>query len=467
MASFLLVDFGTTSIKTAIADLDTGTFSQIQSHSSVASSAQELGHYEVSPCSLRERFLSICDLYFNRLGVRFEGIALCSEQNGFVALSSDNLPITNYISWKDERSLEPSDGVTTYSLLTDELGERFKDITGWRPGPGLPFMNVTHLARQSLLKGSCRIVSLPEWLSLCSDDSTGTVHDTMLHGLGFYDVRRKKISDELTNLVEGMTGVKCTFNHVAPTGSVSGYWHSDAERIPIYVGIGDHQCSVLGACNVPSESISVNIGTGSQVAVIDPEEIPEEVELRPYFDDRLLVAVTRIPGGRALAGYIVFLEDVCKRATGKDTDFWGMLGEVDQDSVANATLDFDLGIFASAWNYKGGGSISGIVEGSLTLRNYLSSLLKALVQQYLEVAKRFDPLHRMRRCILSGGVPRRMPVLHSIISSLSGYETLPACEIDESLIGLRTVALVASSPEQSCLDAQEVYGRSCSVQQNG
>ena len=140
---------------------------------------------------------------------------------------------------------------------------------------------------------------MPEWLSLCCSDSKHVVHDTMLHGLGFYDVGAGETSLELTAEVEALTGIGYTFNPVAPAGSISGYWHGPNNRVPIYVGIGDHQCSVLGACNVPGESISINVGTGSQVAVIDPDPIPSEVELRPYFDATTLAAVTRIPGGRS------------------------------------------------------------------------------------------------------------------------------------------------------------------------
>ena len=258
--NFLLVDLGTTNVKTAMVNLDTGILSSIRSHPAAPNCAEIPGHYEVSPFALKERFLSICDLYFNQLEVPFEGIVVCSEKNGFMALNTENEPITNYISWKDERSLEPIDGISTFTLLTDQLGDRFKRLTGWRPGPGLPFMNATHLARLARLKTPCKIVSLPEWLSLCCDDSNDIVHDTMLHGLTFYDVHKKKISTELIERVEDLTEVKCTFNNVAPTGSIAGYWHSHTDKVPIYVAIGDHQCAVLGARNVPRETISVNIG---------------------------------------------------------------------------------------------------------------------------------------------------------------------------------------------------------------
>ena len=108
---------------------------------------QSPGRYEIEPQALTARFLGICDLYARQMASRLTGIVLCSEQNGFVALDDQNKPLTNYVSWKDERSLEPVDGVDTFSLLVEHFGDAFKQISGWRPGPGLPIMNAAHMAR--------------------------------------------------------------------------------------------------------------------------------------------------------------------------------------------------------------------------------------------------------------------------------------------------------------------------------
>ena len=72
---FLLMDFGTTSLKTAIVDLGTGRFSEVRSHASLAKCSDAPGRYEVSPAALTDRFLSVCDLYFNRLGISFAASA--------------------------------------------------------------------------------------------------------------------------------------------------------------------------------------------------------------------------------------------------------------------------------------------------------------------------------------------------------------------------------------------------------
>ncbi len=310
-------------------------------------------------------------------------------------------------------------------------------------------------------------MALPEWLALCSGDSTHVAHDTMQHCLAFYDVRAGATSDDLTAFVADLTGVRCAFNPIAPTGTVSGYWHTGERRIPIYVGVGDHQCSVLGACNVPRQTISLNMGTGSQVAVIDgvsgrPEETGVEFELRPYFDDRLLPVVTRIPAGRALANFVGLLEEAARSAAAEG-DFWGLLAGLTEADLAQGTLDFDLAVFGSAWNYRGGGRIGGIADGAFTLKNYLASLFKCWVAQYPDVIRLFDPRHEAVRCVLSGGLPRRLPLLAGVLAATSGYDVWPACDIDESLLGLRTIALVSAGRAASCLEGQAVYGRTVEV----
>jgi sugar (pentulose or hexulose) kinase len=462
MQRFLLIDFGTTSTKSALVDLATGVFSYVQSHPSVPGLPAP-GRYEIEPAALTARFQDICDLYVNQLGIPFDGIVLCSEQNGFVALDEENRPLSNYVSWRDERSLEPIDGVATYTLIVERLGDAFKQISGWRPGPGLPIFNAAHLARLSLLPSRCKIVSLPEWLALCSGDGAGVVHDSMLHGLAFYDVQKQALSSELVSAVEELCGVRFAFNQTAPASAVSGYWHGSGGKVPIYAGVGDHQCSVLGACNRPGETTSLNIGTGSQVAVVDPSFTPDASELRPYFDGRTLVAVTRIPGGRALASFIGFLDDVCRDVSGQPFDFWHLLQALEVADVSAGTMDVDLAVFGSAWGFETGGSIRGILEGSFTLQNYLASLLRSFVLQYVTVIGLFDPEHALEQCILSGGVARKMPLLAELVTDLAGYQTLPATDLDESLLGLRTLALVAAGQADTCGAAQQIFGRDCSL----
>lgn len=443
MNEYLLIDFGATRIKTAIVEIESGILTQIKDYSCPPNCSKIKGQYEISLKALKDVFLSICDYYYNHLRVHFKGIMLCSQMHGFALLSKDNRPLSEYISWKDERSLSKINGQDTFTIISKELGMNYKKTTGMKPRPGLPFMNAVHYVREIPIKPICKIITLPEWLSLCSDDSNNLVHDTMMAGMGFYDLFKKKVSEELLNLAKELSGTEFIFNDLGSVDEIAGYWHNGSKRIPIYVGVGDHQSAILGAGNKPKISISINIGTGSQVSRIDEKITQEDVELRPYFDSSVLATITHIPAGRALNEYIMFLEDICQNCTGKVINFWDWLKNINEDDILNSTLNFDLAIFKSAWNYTDGGKIMAIFERELTLRNYLASLLRCLIEQYLEAVKKMGPQEQIQMYILSGGVPRRLPVLVKIFATLIKHKTLGPTVIDETLIGLRSLALFA------------------------
>ena len=105
--------------------------------------------------------------------------------------------------------------------------------------------------------------------------------------------------------------------------------------------------------------------------------------------------------------------------------------------------------------------IDGILEGALEVDNYLASLLRAFVNQYVKAIDLLEPQHHVDRAILSGGIARNLPNLRDLLAWRTGYEVLPATEIDESLLGLRTVALVADGRAGSCFEAQRMFGRDC------
>lgn len=467
MAPYLLIDFGTTSTKSALVDLDTGIFSSLQRHPAIPNCAAPSGLYEIPLEAIHQRFAGICQGYWDQQGGRLGGILACSEMHGFALLDAAGQPLGNYVSWKDERSLQKLDGTDTFSLVSKQLAPRFRAITGMRPRPGFPLMNLAHLARSTPLPSGCQVVSLPCWLARVSGDGRAVAHPTMLAGMGFYDVGRRALSEELIDLVRGLGAPSCRLSEPAPEGSVAGYWHAGVTKVPIYVGVGDHQCAVLGAGNTPGQSVSINLGTGSQMAVIDRAVEQPEIETRPYYGQSRLSTITHIPAGRALAEFVGFLEEVATTGGDGRPDFWAQMASLEEEEVLHSGLRFDLSLFRSARNFREGGGIGRMEEGDLTLRHYLASLVRSFVEQYLELLPVFDPGHQMPCCVLSGGIARNVPVFGRLVEKLAGYQVLPATELDESLLGLRTLALIADGRTRTYQGAQQVFGRDLRVEGSG
>jgi len=443
MKSCLLIDFGASRVKSAILHLKNARLSSVLDFSTPGNCSRESGHFEISPNNLKKQFEHICRYYVKDLKIEYAGIFISSQMHGFILLDDMDKPLTNYISWRDERSLEHVNGVSTFSILNKEIAKEFKNITGMKLRPGLPFSNIIHLIRRKTLKKPFKVVTLPEFLSITNNGCQNSVHDSMLAGTGFYDIRNKVISENLLNFFKSFSDIKPYFNNVASEDSVSGYISFYSKRIPIFTGVGDFQCAVLGAGNEIAKTISVNIGTGSQVCVICEKVISGDYEFRPYFDNRYLQAFTHIPAGRVLQEFINLIAVSGK----KKENIWNELKDINLSQIKESTLYFNLNIFKSAWQYESGGGIFNIHENALTRRNYLASLLKSLITQYIEAIELVTDKRGFDSIILSGGIVRRLPKLSLILAKLTQKKVFANRGNEETLLGLRSLALAVDRKE--------------------
>ena len=459
---YLGIDFGTTSTKSARIDVETGALTDVRHHPAIPPTPGPPGRFEVPLEAIRDRFLGLCASYARDLGAPPAGIVICSEMHGFALVDDAGRPQSPYISWKDERSREPLAGIDSVTLVTRALGARFRAITGMRPRPGFPLMNLVHVLRETSLPDGLDVVSLPDWLARACGEATGLGHPTMLAGTALYDLDAARASGELLALVRDLTGRTVRLGAPAEAGAVAGAWRHGGRRIPLHVGAGDHQTTLLGAGVTAGDCVSLNLGTGSQLAVLDRALDDDAVERRPYFDGGMLHAITHIPAGRALAELVGFLDDAARAAGAPAPDFWPRLAALDAADLAGATLDVDLAVFSGAWGYRDGGRVARIEEGALTVRNYLASVLRAFVEQYGRLLPRLDPDRRLGRLVLSGGLARRLPGLPRLLAAATGYAVTPPTSVDESLLGLRALALVAAGRAPTARAAQAVFGRDAS-----
>lgn len=468
MERFLLVDFGTTSTKSALLQLESGRFERLRRHPALPAAPGPTGHHEVPLAAIRERFHDLCADAWAASG-GFQGIVLCSEMHGFALLRpGTGEPLTRYISWLDGRSLEKVDGRSSFELAAAHLGDDFRRLTGMRPRPGFPLINLVHCGRTMDLPPEVEIVSLPGWLCRAEAGGPPPEHPTILAGMALYDVSRKEVAPALLETARELGGVSAVPGAPCDEDTVAGYWAGPREPVPVYAGVGDHQCSVLGAGVVEGTTASVNLGTGSQVAVHGaPRE--QAFEHRPFFDGLDLTAVTHIPAGRALAEFVGFLQKVSERSApsgggeAQRPDWWAELAALGAGEVDAATLEVDLAVFEGARGFRSGGGIGNLLEGGLTPENYLASVLRAFVAQYAEVLDQLDPVRRLREVALGGGIARNLPRLAELLTRASGRRVQRACALDESLLGLRALALRCAGRAPTAAEAWRLHGRNCEV----
>ncbi|MFA6583830.1 MAG: FGGY family carbohydrate kinase [Elusimicrobiaceae bacterium] len=442
MGTFIVVDYGASRLKCGVFDTETQSLVSVKSHPSPDACVFGRRIFEISPDELFVRFKAVCGSALDSVGGRADGILLSCQQHGFLVLDENGVPVTNYISWKDERALNPlpaltaneSDvalpgdlnGAVLFEKIKKETAKGFSNITGMKLRAGFPFVNFIHAAFTADLPRNCRVMSLPEWLAHKSGCFNGLVHETMAAGLGFYDISEHEFSGELVRYAEELTGRKISFG--APVRSVEKC--AEFDGVPLYCGCGDHQCAVLGAGNRPAETLSINIGTGSQVSAVAVKS--SEAETRPYFDCMRMATITHIPAGRALTEFLRPFE------TGADV--WGLLGSLSAQKVLDSTLRINLAFFDGAFGYRDGGSIGNIYEGGFTLENYAASLVRSMAEQYALAAGKVDTAGLLGKCVISGGVPRKIPALAEAVAEMLRMETVLSPHTEEALFGLGMLA---------------------------
>ena len=184
----LLLDFGASRVKSAILHKD--IIEDIQSYNSIAPCIQDNNKFEVDLNNLSKLFRTIAEQYYRKY--KFDNILLCSEMHGFIISDKNNFPLSNYISWKDERSKNILNGISTLDLLKNKLGKSFFETTGMNIRACYPIFNLFHLLREEQIhESTLKIISLPEWFCTIDKKSLNISHATMSAGLGFYNIYNK------------------------------------------------------------------------------------------------------------------------------------------------------------------------------------------------------------------------------------------------------------------------------------
>ncbi|MCP3384582.1 FGGY family carbohydrate kinase [Bradyrhizobium sp. CCGUVB4N] len=416
MADILLVDFGTSRVKSVV--VSTGSYKvldEAQTASPVPSFGPA-GEVEISP----EGYWAALEATAGALASRHPKVAalwLCSELHGVIVADAAGLPVTPYISWRDGRaSSTDASGSSIFDRISAS-SERLLSLTGMRVRPGLPVSSLAHLAAHRRLAERFRIFTLPDWLLWRGGERDPGVHVSMAAGTGLYDLTRRSWSPQLAALA-GLGEFDIAKSRIVPMGEMAGRIRLAGLDLPVFGCLGDVQSTAAGTGFPKVAKVVINLGTGSQV-LFKTATIPPDVERRPGADGAEFAAIPFIPSGRALSVFAELLDGSAVLGGGKPF-FWSQFAELSAAEVLEAALDVDLNVFEAAWRYRGGGAISAIREGGLSARAVMSAIAKAWLAQYILAMDHLDPDRHEQTVLVSGGLSRRAQFILPVLAALSG-----------------------------------------------
>lgn len=434
----LLLDFGASRTKGAVLSLEDGKFLEFNECISPTPIVGTRGEVEVNPLDYWQSLENVALPLLSKYPI--SDVWLCVEMHGFLLCNGDEpRPITNYISWKDERATFDNDHS---GRLIDELKEEnktFRKQTGMNIKPGLPYVNM-HAIKEKIPVdcSSLRFCTLADWLLICGGENDPGIHETLAAGTGFYSIIDGKWSESLLSKV-GMDHERLRMPRVVRAGCPLGVIQVGAHRLNVYGGVGDLQAALYGAGFPYKHQVLINLGTGSQVVSMELDATDETVELRPGILGGRFSAITHIPSGRALNVFAKFIDDLAPSPV-----FWDAFAALKTDDLKSSGVSINVAVFASSWQYKSGGSISGINEINFNLKHYVGAVAKGWLDQYKNAIDAIC-IKPVKSIAIAGGLSRRASFVAKYLADITSAQ-IEVEEYDtgeDTLEGLKFLANAA------------------------
>jgi sugar (pentulose or hexulose) kinase len=452
--TFLAIDVGTSFIKAAVLDLDTLRVTHVQRlppPESIAGLPPLFVEIDAEAVAgvvrdLIERLVP--------LAPDCRGIVMCGQMGGVVLTDEHGIALSNYISWRDQRTLQPhpNGGGSYFDVVRQRLGPTIMRQLGHEVRPGLALALLFWLAKQRLLpRGPAIPTLLPDFVlaKLChtaprteATQATGTInletgdwHREAIAALGLDGLRWPKLID-----------------YREPVGE----FRIAGRSLLCYPVVGDHQCSLAGAL-LGDDELSLNISTGSQVSRLADRWQPGDFQTRPYFDGRFLNTITNLPGGRALDALVRLLTEIADAQRIDLPDPWSYVSS-QAATVIDTDLDMTTTFFAGALGDHG--SITNIREDNLTVGHLFRAAFRNMADNYLACALRMSPDRTWSRLAFSGGLVNKLdPLRAEIVNRFAcPHRVCPSAE--DGLQGLLVLALTISGRTPSVAAAIELVRQS-------
>jgi sugar (pentulose or hexulose) kinase len=446
---FIGIDLGSTSIKGAVLDLEARTLNHITRRPfppPIPNTPR--GHFEVDPIAVLQSSRDVLNALLDHAPAA-QGILLCSQMHGIVLLDDSRRPVSNVITWQDQRALagdSPSFDALMAQLTPDDLRRLGNDVWASRPLAVLHWLQQHH---QVPAGAAC--CALPDFVfaTLCNAPPVTDLGHAAASAM--CDVTR---GDWHRDLLRRLKLDHLTLPRIAPHEEVIGQYMRDGRAIPWHPPVADQQCALLGA-NLQAGELSINISTGSQVALLSEKLQHGEFQTRPYFDGKALLTLIHIPAGRSLNTLMRLLTELATAEGVKLQHTWDNVERLAQDAVSS-DLQVDLSFFAGALGNEG--AITRIREDNLTVGHLFRAAFVAMADNYARCALSLSPARAWQRIVFSGGLALQSSVLRGeILARVHGPSRL-AEGGEDALVGLLAVALKSAGYAATTAEARALIG---------
>ncbi|MDB5390163.1 MAG: hypothetical protein JWM11_5809 [Planctomycetaceae bacterium] len=426
------IDLGSSSIKGALLDLDCRqVVSVVREPFPAPVTGLPSRHFEVDPVEITAGVRQVIHRLID-IAPAAKAIFFCGQMGGVILTGHDGRPATNYLSWRDQRTLGAHPAGGTY---LDQIQQR------WSLGEFAELGN-------ELKPGS--MTSLLFWLKehgqLPESAIPATIGDYVIGQL--CGIKPRMEPTQAIGLLHLRDG---DWHHAAfqKLGIDSLDWlpFADAQTpvgafaiqnrsLPCFATLGDQQCALRGA-GLQEDELSLNISTGSQVSQIAADVIPGNYQTRRYFHGRYLNTITHLPAGRSLNVVLELLTELSRAEGISLSNPWPYIARSASEATSDG-LECDLAFFSGPMGESG--SLKQITVDNLTVGNLFHAAFRNMAETFQICSARLSPDRTWKRVALSGGLTQSVPILRQLIEQRFAAPIRESVEQEETLTGLLRLA---------------------------
>ncbi|MEK6235720.1 MAG: FGGY family carbohydrate kinase, partial [Planctomycetales bacterium] len=255
------------------------------------------------------------------------GNGLTGQQHGVVIIDDDLQPLTPFINWQDRRAEDPlgPGQPTCLQRARERLGQDAPRRAGCSLAAGYLGATLYWMRLHDALPGRGSACFIMDFVAASLTGTKPICEPTAAASSGLLDLRERnwdRSSLQSLGLRESL------FPEIREAGSSLGTLSQAASAeimcpagTPVFIGLGDHQASVLGSVAEPAETVLVNVGTGGQVAAFVKDfRYQPPLETRPYPGSGFLLVNAGLCGGRSQAALERFFRDVGAAVFDQETE---------------------------------------------------------------------------------------------------------------------------------------------------
>ncbi|MFM7055621.1 MAG: sedoheptulokinase [Planctomycetota bacterium] len=432
------IDVGSSSIKGAVLDAASGLIdSTVKVPFPEPVGGLPAGWFEVSPSAMIAGVRDVLNELLERCPDAAR-IRFCSQMGGILLMSRrSGEALTNYLSWRDQRTLQPVAGVgsraqggsasfleSVRAVLSDgmfsELGKELK--------PGSAAALLAWLRHHVGLPSDAIPVTCGDFITATLCGVPPCMHRTQ--GLGLINLQT---GDWHREAFERLGLNSLHWPQFASDTLPAGQYAWQGRVLECYASIGDQQAALRGIDLQPGE-LSVNLSTGAQVSRITERFEPADCQTRCWFGGRYLNTITHIPAGRSLTVLESLLTELSRSAGVSIANSWQLIGDACEAAGDSGGLNCDLSFFAGALGCEG--SLTGITTENLTVGRLFQAAFDFMAKAAAECAARLAPQAAWHQVAVSGGLVQSFPALQRKLAARLPWPMREASSTEETLAGL-------------------------------